>query len=142
MQQKINGSSNKKHIFYEKNSMCANYGSYFGAKTWLSTSKYKRVVWLCSGKYKNKENFKCPHFTEGEIKEKFIEELNTLLLDKKKIIEDISLIKDEVFDTSRIEYELDMIADELNLIPKEVEDHIHQNMSRSQNQHEYNKVYN
>lgn len=33
---------------------CGKCGALYGSKTWNSTSKYKRTVWQCNSKYKER----------------------------------------------------------------------------------------
>lgn len=60
--------------------VCGDCGSYYGAKTWHSNSKYRRTIYRCFNKYADKDN-KCgtPHLTEEEIKAAFIAVFNTII---------------------------------------------------------------
>ena len=42
---------------------CADCGGIFGAKTWHSTDRYRRVIWQCNGKFKGEHKCKTPHLT-------------------------------------------------------------------------------
>lgn len=43
--------------------ICGDWVSVYGNKTWHSTSKYKRIIWQCNNKYKNKVRCTTPHFS-------------------------------------------------------------------------------
>ena len=49
--------------------VCGECGGFYGSKVWHSNSKYKRVIWQCNKKFKNKEKCKTPHLSEEQIKE-------------------------------------------------------------------------
>ena len=53
--------------------VCGDCGEWYGLKTWHSNDKYKTVIWQCNRKYdKDKPDCSTPHFTEEEIKERFL----------------------------------------------------------------------
>ncbi|MEG2672670.1 MAG: recombinase zinc beta ribbon domain-containing protein, partial [Ruthenibacterium sp.] len=59
--------------------ICGECGSFYGSKVWHSTSKYRRTVWQCNGKFKNENICQTPHFDEGAIKEAFVDAFQCLL---------------------------------------------------------------
>ena len=71
---------------YSSKVKCGTCGAWYGAKVWHSNDKYRRIVWQCNHKYKEK---KCPspHVTEEQIKEAFISAANKLIADRDEIIE-------------------------------------------------------
>ena len=40
--------------------LCADCGDIFGAKTWHSTDRYRRVIWQCNGKFKGERKCETP----------------------------------------------------------------------------------
>ena len=68
--------------------ICGDCGSYFGSKVWNSTSKYRRVIWQCNGKFKGKDKCDTPHLTEEAIRRKFLAAFNELLENRDFILED------------------------------------------------------
>ncbi len=40
--------------------VCGECGSFYGSKVWHSTSKYRRVIWQCNSKFKNKNKCSTP----------------------------------------------------------------------------------
>ena len=59
--------------------ICSECGSFFGSKVWHSTSKYRRVIWQCNHKFKNKEKCKTPHLYEDDLKAAFVKAFNSLI---------------------------------------------------------------
>ena len=60
--------------------ICADCGEIFGAKTWHSTDRYRRVVWQCNGKFKGERKCETPHLTEERLKELFLAALGEYLI--------------------------------------------------------------
>ena len=56
--------------------VCGDCGSYFGSKVWNSTSKYRRFIWQCNGKFKGEHKCETPHLDEEIIKARFVTALN------------------------------------------------------------------
>jgi len=51
--------------------MCGQCGGWYGSKVWHSTDKYRRIIWQCNAKFKEKKHCRIPHLTEDEIKAAF-----------------------------------------------------------------------
>lgn len=83
--------------------VCGGCGSFYGSKVWHSNSKYRRVIWRCNNKYRKKESCNTPHLTEQQIKEGFINAVNSLIVDKKSIIDECEKLILELTDMSLIE---------------------------------------
>ncbi len=93
---------------------CGCCGGWYGSKVWHSNDKYRRVVWQCNSKFKDKTRCKTPHLTEDEVKAAFIR-----LVNKERRILD----------------------EQLGIDAKAVNDLIAQNARVAQNQTEYNERY-
>ena len=74
--------------------ICADCSDIFGAKTWNSTNKYKRTVWQCNDKFKDKGH-RCttPHLNEDDIKARFIAAYNSLIPARENIL-DVAIPQD------------------------------------------------
>lgn len=120
--------------------VCGACGGFFGPKTWHSNSKYKRTIWRCNNKYKNKEPCKTPHLYEEEIKKAFIDSVNKLVINKGHIIEDLKFLE-ETFDTRNLNKELQISVDKMNSTKENIEKLIEENSKSSQDQIEYAKKY-
>ena len=84
---------------------CGDCGSWYGAKVWHSTDKYRRTVWQCNHKFDGQKKCSTPHLNEEILKELFVKAVNLLFTEKKKMIEDYNTIKNTIYDTSILEIE-------------------------------------
>ncbi len=83
--------------------ICGDCGSFYGSKVWHSNDKYRKIILQCNAKFKNKKKCKTPHVTEEQIKEGFINAVNSLIVDKKSIIDECEKLILELTDMSLIE---------------------------------------
>ena len=69
--------------------VCTGCGEVFNARTWHSKDTYKRRVWQCGGKYRERGNVKCrtPHLTEDQVKAVFCEAFNQIISDRERYLE-------------------------------------------------------
>lgn len=121
--------------------VCGCCGSFYGAKTWHSNSKYKRTIWRCNKKYSKKGNpCKTPHLYEEEIKKAFIESVNELIANKGYILDDLKLLED-IFDTTELNKALENSVEKMNVSKEKIEKLIDENSKVSSDQIEYAKKY-
>ena len=121
--------------------VCGCCGSFYGAKTWHSNSKYKRTIWRCNKKYSKKGNpCKTPHLYEEEIKKAFIESVNELIANKGHILDDLKLLED-IFDTTELNKALKNSVEKMNVSKEKIEKLIDENSKVSSDQIEYAKKY-
>jgi site-specific DNA recombinase len=119
---------------------CADCGSWYGAKVWHSTDKYRKTVYLCNNKYKG---VKCEtsHVTEEEVKAAFVSAYNKLVTEKREIIANAELIRKAVCDTAELEEEKQKLEDELNVVADMTRNIVDENARTAQDQDEYKKRY-
>lgn len=135
-----NTPKNKNDIFSSK-IVCGCCGSFYGAKTWHSNSKYKRTIWRCNNKYSKKGNpCKTPHLYEEDIKKAFIDSVNKLVFNKGHIIDDLKLLED-IFDTTELNKALEDSVKKMNALKEKIEKLIDENSKVSSDQIEYAKKY-
>jgi len=108
-----------KSVFANK-VICGDCGSVYTTKTWHSTSKYKRIIFQCSNKYKNKVRCTTPHFYEEELKEIAINAINDLIKDKAAIIENCNLILNQVLQTDKLKEKEETLTKEVDKLSKEL----------------------
>ena len=120
---------------------CGCCGGWYGSKVWHSNDKYRRVVWQCNSKFKDKTRCKTPHLTEDEVKAAFIRLVNKLSTDREFFITELTAIKDRLGDTPALEKERRILDEQLGIDTKAVNDLIAQNARVAQNQIEYNECY-
>ena len=98
-------------------------GGTFGSKVWHSKDRYRKIIWQCNDKYKHKGNTcTSPHLSEIELKERFVKAVNKLIGNKDKIIGSFEEIKNEIFDTSKDEADMERLKQKrtkiINLMEK------------------------
>lgn len=127
--------------FFASRIICADCNGYFGAKVWHSTDKYRRVIWQCNHKFKNGEKCATPHLTEEEIKNRFVNAVNRLLIEKNNLVADFEGINNALFDTADMERESSELQNEMSIVAEMIEKCIDDNAHRKQDQGEYNQRY-
>ena len=120
---------------------CGCCGGWYGSKVWHSNDKYRRVIWQCNSKFKDKTRCKTPHMTEDEVKAAFIRLVNKLSTDREFYITELTAIKNRLGDTTAMEKERRILDEQLGIDAKAVNDLIAQNARVAQNQTEYKERY-
>lgn len=76
--------------------VCGDGGAFYSSKVCHSNAKYKRTVWQCNDKLKNKVKCSTPHLYESEIQESFVKTLSLLLANKEKLLGHCRELRDAV----------------------------------------------
>ena len=121
---------------------CGECGGWYGAKLWHSNDKYRRCVYQCNKKYKQKEPCSTPHLTEDEIKALFVSAVNNLLSEKKELIANLMLIQKTLFNNTALEAEQKRLEDEIAVLVEMIQKCVAENARVAQDQDEYQKRYN
>ena len=121
---------------------CGQRSSWFGAKVWHSNSKYRRTIYQCNHKFKNKEKCATPHLDEEAIKGYFVSAVNKLLTDKDMIIANFMLMRDSLFDTEALEAERSELQSEMAIAAELIQKCIGENARIAFDQREYQERYN
>lgn len=122
--------------------VCGDCGSYFGSKVWNSTSKYRRVIWQCNGKFKGEHKCETPHLDEETIKARFVTALNAIIESKDNILEDCRLMQATLTDCTGIDTEIESLLEEIDVVTELTKRCIAENSQTAQNQEEYAARYN
>ena len=120
---------------------CGDCGNWYGAKVWHSTDSYKKDVWNCNGKTKKKCRCKTPHVEDNQIKQAFVNALNSFSEDRDEVINNV---RDEIArltDTKMLEKNLASSMEEMNVVAEMINDLIAENSRVAQDQKEYQKRY-
>ena len=119
---------------------CGECGEFYGSKVWHSTDQYRRTIWRCNGKYKDKAH-RCstPHLTEDEIRAAFVRMINSI--DRKPLLADLREIQATYTVSGDLESRLRELDGRLNAEADAVQELIAQNARVAQNQDEYNARY-
>jgi len=137
-------ASNSRHSgigLFASKIKCGECGSWYGAKVWHSTSKYRRTIYQCNGKFRNTVKCRTPHYTEDEIKALFVATANALLTEKQGIIASFKEMRMEVFDTAALEAEGAAIRGEIALVSDAMHKAINENARIAQDQSAYSLRY-
>lgn len=126
--------------------VCADCGGWFGKKVWGSYKDDKtrrREVWQCNDKYKRRgipgNGCQTPHFSEEEIKARFLAAFNDLVGNRKGLIEDCRLARSVLCDTATIDAELDVVRSELEVVAELSRKAIYENARTALSQSEWSE---
>ena len=110
---------------------------------WHSTDKYRRVIYRCNKKYAHKgKPCSTRHLTEEEIKQIFVKALNCLVEVKENVIAELRSLIDGICQTGKLIEEHDRIEQELTVLAERLELLIRENARVAQNQTAYLKQEN
>ena len=120
---------------------CGCCGAWYGSKVWHSTDKYRRVVWQCNARFKDKTHCHTPHLTEDEIREAFVRVVNSLITDREEILTELRAVRDTLSGTEGLEAEQKRLAEQMNADAEAVQSLIAENARVAQDQTKYNIRY-
>ena len=121
--------------------VCGECGDFYGSKVWHSNDKYRKVIWQCNNKFKNKEKCKTPHLTEEQMKEEFVKAFNNLISNKEEVIKDCENTALSLVNTENIDSKISKLQEESEIIVELMKNLIYENSRKVMNQDEYNKKY-
>ena len=117
--------------------VCGDCGSIYGSKVWHSTSKYRRLIWQCNGKFKGDEKCCTPHLYEKDIKRIFLEFVNSLIKDRTFITGGLKEALMSIADISVIERERDALQEECEVVMELMRKMVQENARIVQDQRDY-----
>lgn len=121
--------------------ICAECGGFYGSKVWHSTSKYRRTIWQCNQKFRNKDKCRTPHLYEETLRIAFIEAMNSLIRNKDELIGDYETIISTLADTSGLDKEISLVTDEIAALAEQIRRVIDENTVMVLDQAEYRHRY-
>ena len=123
--------------------VCGDCGAYYGHRVWHSNSRYRRNIWLCNDKYDNGTKCRPPRVTEDEIEAAFLIVVNRILSMGKGHIDSFEAkYLTMIADTQPLEAEKDAAMEQVDNLSKQIEELIHENSTRVQDQTAYLKKFN
>lgn len=84
---------------------------------------------------------KTPHYTETELKERFLTAYNSLYENRETLLEDCRLIQHTLSDCSEIDTEISELREEIEVVAELTRKCIAENSNTALNQEEYNARY-
>ena len=122
--------------------ICGECGSFYGSKVWHSNDKYRRVIWQCNKKFKNKKKCKTPHLNEDQIKKGFVQVFNDLVINKVEVIKDCENMILKLIDTKDIDIKILKFQEKSETLVELMKSLIYENSRKAMNQDKYNQKYN
>lgn len=123
--------------------VCEDCGGFYGQKVWHSTSKYRRVIWQCNKKFKDKEEkCKTTTLTAETIQMMFLDAYNTFMGNRDQVLDDCELMRKALVDFTGLDAEIEKQYEEVEVIAELVKSLVKENASTPQSQDEYIKKYN
>ena len=120
---------------------CWECGFWYGPRIWHSNSKYRKVVWQCSGKYEGGTHCHTPHVTEEDIRQAFSSAMEKLLSVKGEVIANCREVMESLCDTEKLERERDRLDGECRSLTEMAQAMISENARKAINQDSYQKRY-
>ena len=121
--------------------ICGDCGHYYGSKVWHSNSKYRRTIWQCNSKFRNADKCKTPHLNEEQLKEIFVELLNSMINNKEEIIDNLTRIIEELTDIRKLDKKIREAQERACLASEQIRELVNENAHRAINQTEYETEY-
>ena len=119
---------------------CSDCGGLFGSKVWHSNTKYRRTIWQCNSKFKNKCT--TAHLTEPVLKMAFVTVFNSMIENKDEVIGFIGEVIERLVDTTAIDKKIAAQEVKCDLFEHKVQDYIYMNSRKTIDQEEYEKHFN
>ena len=121
--------------------ICGDCGSIYGSKVWHSTSKYRRVIWQCNGKFKGGEKCSTPHLYEKDIQQIVLDFANSLIKDRTEITGGLKEALMAITDNTALEKERIVLQDECEVVMELMRKMIQENARSAQDQADYKVKY-
>ena len=122
--------------------ICGDCGTAYGSKVWHSNDPYRKVIWQCNAKFKNKEKCRTPHVTEERLKDGFLEALSILHENRDALLDDIRLVKHDLENCDELNAKISETTGEMEVVAGLIQKAIENNATHAQDQDEYNRHYN
>ena len=121
--------------------ICGDCGSIYGSKVWHSTSKYRRVIWQCNGKFKRGEKCSTPHLYEKDIQRIFLDFVNSLIQNRAEITGGLREALMVITDNTVLEKERNTLQDECEVVMELMRKMVQENARSAQDQADYKVKY-
>jgi len=124
--------------------MCPICSEVFGPKTWHSTDPYKRRVWQCNGKYRERgggARCKTPHLSEEQLRGAFVEAFNQIIVDRNWHLAVLETTLVSLADIIDLNAEAQTLEERSAGLFAQLETMIADNARRAQDQQDYQARY-
>lgn len=131
--------SGGKTIFSSK-IRCGDCGFWYGSKVWHSNDPYRKVIWQCGHKFRDKAcRCQTPTLSEDEIKAAFVRAMNKVLTEKKELKENLTVLMDSCADMDALRAEQKKAEADMALYADTLNAEVERNSQVAQNQDEYRR---
>ena len=117
--------------------VCGDCGSIYGSKVWHSTSKYRRIIWQCNGKFKGDEKCATPHLYEKDLQRIFLDFVNSLITDRAAITGGLKEALTAITDNTALERERAVLQEECEVVMELIRKMVQENARIVQDQVDY-----
>ena len=121
--------------------VCGDCGSVYGSKVWHSTSKYRRVIWQCNGKFKGEKRCSTPHLYEKDLQQAFVRFVNGLIADREEILAGLQEALVAITDNTALERERDALQAECEVVMELMRKMVQENARTAQDPSDYTVRY-
>ena len=122
--------------------ICGDCGGFYGKKIWHSKDPYRKEIWRCNHKFKNKAKCTSSTLETEAIQQAFLRAYNELMGNREDVIEACEAMRVLISDCSTLDAEIESLNDELEVISEMVNQCIKENATSVIDQAEYTKKYN
>ena len=128
---------------------CGCCGAYYGPKIWISTTKFRRVVWQCNARYRKddpnnpgkKLHCSSPVLMEPEIESAFVRAVDIMAREKDTLLTSQTAELERLKDMTDLEAEQKTLTEQMAADKAAVDRMIAENTMRPQDQEEYSAKY-
>ena len=122
--------------------ICGDCGGFYGKKTWHSKGPYKKEIWQCNHKFKNKDKCTSATLDAETIQQAFLQAYNLLMGDRDDVVSACESMRELICDCTTLDVEIESLNTELEVISGMVNQCIKENSTSAIEQDEYTKKYN
>ena len=123
--------------------LCPACNEFFGPRTWHSNDPYKKRVWQCNGKYRERRIDHCqtPHLSEDQLRAAFVCAFNQVVADRERYIAVMEPAIALLTDCSDLDGEAEILQERSAGIYAQLEALVADNSQRAQDQEAYHQRY-
>ena len=129
------------HLFSGK-IKCGDCGGWYGNKVWHSTDKFRKTMWQCNQKYRDR-NKRCtsPSLNEQYVRDCFTKAVNQLIKNSSNAVEACEDALSKILDISDLEQKNQELSTEMQKLDSEMRQMIKENAAIVQDQFDFKKRY-
>ena len=123
--------------------VCAECRGFYNARTWHSGDIYKKKVWQCGAKYRERGKVKCktPHLTEDQLRNIFIEAFNKIVADREHYLAALEPAIEMLASTTDLDNDAEILSERSAGLYAQMEALMTGSSRQFQEQREYQRQY-